>query len=99
MITAIDAIDSKEIKKTLNFSKKKLGEISTSDNIRKNQEAFSTISQAFHVVLTKHAGNENYARYYCPMVKKYWLQNIKKTAGNTQNIYAAKSMPSCGGIK
>lgn len=99
LIAAMDAIDNKEIKKMLEFSKKKLDEISKSDNLEKNQEAFSTVSQAFYVVLTKHAGNQNYARYYCPMVKKYWLQNTEKSQGKTQNIYAAKSMPNCGGKK
>ena len=99
LITAINAIDNEEIKKTLKFSKKKLEEISKSDNLEKNQEAFSTVSQAFHVVLTKYAENGKYARYYCPMVKKYWLQNTKKSGDKTYNIYAAKSMPHCGGMK
>jgi hypothetical protein len=96
---SIKKIDDNKIKKTLEYSKSKLIEISKSDNIENNQASFSTVSQSFYVVLTKYAGNKDYVRYYCPMVKKYWLQNVEKTGGKTKNVYASSSMPECGGIK
>jgi hypothetical protein len=99
LLEAIDKIQDEKVSKTLKYSKAKLNEILKSDDNEKNKEAFSTISQAFNVVLTKFAGNKNYMRYYCPMVKKYWIQNVKKTGDKTYNIYASSSMPNCGGAK
>lgn len=99
VIAAIDKVDDKTISKTLQFSKKKLEEILKSDDIKANQEAFNTVSQGIHVVLSKYAGNKKYARYYCPMVKKYWIQNIEKTKDKVYNPYASTTMPDCGSQK
>mgnify|MGYP000002837158 FL=1 len=91
----IEAIKDEKIAKTLNYTKKKLGEISKSDDIKVNKEAMNTVSQGILVVLEKHAPNKNYARYYCPMVKKYWIQNITKSE-EVVNPYAGDYMPHCG---
>ena len=96
VLEEIEAIKDEKIAKTLNYTKKKLSEISKSDDIKANKEAMNTVSQGILVVLEKHAPNKNYARYYCPMVKKYWIQNISDSE-KVMNPYASDSMPHCGG--
>lgn len=96
LLNEMEAIKDDKIVKTLSYTKKKLNEITMSDDIKANKEAMNTISQGLLVVLEKHAPNKNYARYYCPMVKKYWIQNISKSE-KVLNPYASASMPHCGG--
>ncbi len=91
-------IQNEKINKTLIYTKKKLGEISMSDDIKESKEAMNTVSQGMLVVLEKHAQNKDYARFYCPMVKKYWIQNKTKIK-KVMNPYASSSMPHCGSIK
>ena len=69
-----------------------------SDDIKESKEAMNTVSQGMLVVLEKHAPNKDYARFYCPMVKKYWIQNKTKIK-KVMNPYASSSMPHCGSIK
>lgn len=98
VLDEIEAIKDEKIAKTLNYTKKKLTEISASDDIKASQEAMNTVSQGLLVVLEKHAPNKSYARYYCPMVKKYWIQNISESE-KVMNPYASDSMPHCGAKK
>ena len=95
VLEEIEAIKDEKIAKTLTYTKKKLGEISKSDNIQTSKEAMNTVSQGLLVVLEKHAPNKSYARYYCPMVKKYWIQNVSDSE-KIMNPYASDSMPHCG---
>ncbi len=98
IITAIEKIKDDEIVKTLKYTKEKLHLVSKTDSLDENKKAFNIISQGLLVVLEKHAPNKNYLRYYCPMVQKYWIQNISKSE-KTYNPYKSKSMPHCGGPK
>ncbi len=95
---SIESIKDKKIAKTLSFSKKKLSEMVDSSDLESNKTAFGTVSHALLIVIDKHAPNKNYQGYYCPMVKKYWIQNISKSK-ETKNPYESVSMPSCGGPK
>jgi hypothetical protein len=67
-------------------------------DIESNKKSFNTVSQGILVVLDKYSHNKNYARYFCPMVKKYWIQNISKSE-KVMNPYASTTMPHCGAKK
>lgn len=98
VLKELENIKDKKINKTLIYTKKKLAEISMSDDIKESKEAMNTVSQGMLVVLEKYAPNKDYARFYCPMVKKYWIQNKTKIK-KVMNPYASSSMPHCGSIK
>jgi len=95
VLEKLNQIEDKQIQKKLNFSKKKLNEIISTKDAEKQKNAMNTVSQAFLVVLEKDIPNKNYARYYCPMEKKYWIQNVSETE-KVQNPYASSTMPTCG---
>ncbi len=95
LLDTTEKIKDEKIGKTLTYTKKKLNEILKSDDLKEIKKAFNTISQGLLVVLEKHAPNKNYSRYYCPMEKKYWIQNTAKT-DEVQNPYASEKMPHCG---
>ncbi|MCB9061916.1 MAG: DUF3347 domain-containing protein [Halobacteriovoraceae bacterium] len=98
ILKSIENIQNEKIKKALNFSITKLNEMSKSDDIKQNQESFNIVSQAFLYVIKSYSPNKNYVPYYCPMVKKYWIQNISKS-DVVMNPYASKTMPHCGEMK
>lgn len=95
LLTTIDEIKDEKIGKTLDYTKKKLGELKEAKSLDDSKEAFGVISRGLLVVLEKHAPNKSYAKYYCPMVKKYWIQNITESE-KVMNPYASSSMPHCG---
>jgi hypothetical protein len=95
LLKSIESIKDEKISKTLTYTKKKLGEISKSDNLENSKQAFDVVSRGLLVVLAKQAPNKSYAKYYCPMVKKYWIQNITESE-KVMNPYASSSMPHCG---
>ena len=81
------------------------------DNLYKYLESFSkaqnreiqnsllnSISKKlFDILIEGDKENKEYSLYYCPMVKKYWLQNTIKIS-EVQNPYAPE-MPNCGSKK
>jgi hypothetical protein len=95
LLEAIEAIENEKISKVLSFSKTKLSLMIDSKNLETSRSAMNIVSQAMLIVLEKHVPNKNYARYYCPMVKKYWIQNISDS-DKVMNPYAADTMPHCG---
>lgn len=95
VLEKLNQIEDKQIQEKLNYSKKKLNEIISTKDVEIQKNAMNTVSQAFLVVLEKDIPNENYARYYCPMEKKYWIQNVSETE-KVQNPYASSTMPTCG---
>lgn len=95
---SIDGIKDEKISKTLGFAKKKLNEIASSSDFEANKTSFGTVSHALLIVLEKHSMNKGYGGYYCPMVKKYWIQNTAKSK-KVMNPYASSSMPECGSPK
>jgi hypothetical protein len=94
----IEKIKDETILKTLGYTKKKLQELGQSDDLSSAQDAMNIVSQGLFVVLDKHSPNKKYARYYCPMVKKYWIQNISES-DKVMNPYAPSVMPHCGSKK
>ncbi len=95
VLKQIEDIKDEKMIKTLTYTKKKLESLVNVDTLEKGQADFNTISQGLLVVLEKESPNNNYSRYYCPMVKKYWIQNIKESE-KVMNPYASDSMPHCG---
>ena len=75
---------------------KKAKELSKTDDLQKAHKDFHSISVGMLALLDRVMPNKSYARYYCPMVKKYWIQNITKSE-KVMNPYASDTMPHCGG--
>ncbi len=92
---SIEGIRDKKIAKTLSFAKEKLSEIASSSVFEANKESFGTVSHALLIILEKHSAHKIYRGHYCPMVKKYWIQNTKKSK-KVMNPYASTTMPHCG---
>jgi hypothetical protein len=70
----------------------------TKDNERKaSNEAYALIAKnlAFQLV-EKYELDNAYQTFYCPMVRKYWVQ-LKIEKAVVYNPYAPE-MPNCGGI-
>jgi predicted RNA-binding Zn-ribbon protein involved in translation (DUF1610 family) len=94
LIQAIDKISHKEIKKLLEFSKTKLLELKKDNEQKRNNHNYNLISMAMIHVLSKYDLGDTYNAYYCPMVKKKWIQNSKKVK-KVSNPYDSR-MPHCG---
>ncbi len=97
LLEEISQVNDDNISKALNFSKKKLEAIQRSSQLIDSYDALNIVSQALFATAKKYSKLKGYSRYYCPMVKKYWMQpaQMKKT----NNPYAVKTMPHCGSKK
>ena len=95
MIKLIHSLEKKEQKKVLNYSVLKLEEMITTDNWELIKNNFNIVSQGLLIIIEKELPNSKYRRYYCPMEKKYWIQNTAKVE-KVHNPYAPDSMPHCG---
>lgn len=80
-----------EIQKVKNLLLK-LAPSQTEDENKKN---FSLANALLVNVINSYDLGEKYKAYYCPMVRKKWIQDVSKKA-KVQNPYDA-SMPECGG--
>lgn len=79
--------------KGLKENLKSLEAISKANTKDKNLELYGKIAPA--LVAMRRAGKvENYEVYYCPMVKKHWVQNAKTTPA-VRNVFA-QYMLECG---
>jgi hypothetical protein len=92
--SAFGKIEDAKISKLLVFAKKKLSEIKEDNKKKMNNENYHIVSSAMIFVINKYDLGSEYNAYSCPMVKKKWVQNSKKSA-EIQNPYAA-NMPDCG---
>lgn len=95
---SLNQIKDEKLNKTLAYAKKKTQELLEASSSEDRHEKFHVISQALWVALDKEGARDNYARYFCPMVKKYWIQNVSES-DKTLNPYASESMPHCGSQK
>lgn len=64
---------------------------SKGDNIQSYGEYLPTLIE----VVKKYAPDSKYQIYYCPMVKKYWVQD-ERTNSTVKNVFA-QDMLECGG--
>lgn len=90
-------IQDPEISKKLSFAVSKLTEIKSSNTRDQNNEALHITSTALIHLMKKEKANSKYKAYFCPMVKKNWIQNTEDTK-KVMNPYAPE-MPHCGGPK
>ncbi len=95
VLKEVQSIKDEKMVKTLTYTKKKLQALTQVASLEEGKKDFDTISQGLLVVLEKQAPHKKYARYYCPMVKKYWIQNISESE-EVMNPYASRMMPHCG---
>ena len=92
----LNKITGKEVSKALDSTRKKVKNLIKATNMETAHKDFNVVSQGMLMVLDRFIPNKTYARYYCPMVKKYWIQNISES-DKVMNPYAADTMPHCGG--
>lgn len=72
-----------------------LKKISDKKSKTENVETYSKFMEGFLPLAKGHGLGDKHSVYYCPMVKKYWLQNTKLHK-KTQNVFA-QEMLECGG--
>ncbi len=92
--TEMSKISNPEISKLLQFANTKLEEIKEGNSKEDNFKAYNIISMALIHINSKYDFGKKYNSYYCPMVKKKWLQNDIKVSG-VKNPYS-DSMRDCG---
>ena len=93
---SIDKIHNPEIKKLLTYSNTKLAELKSSSDRDKSNQIYNTVSMTLIHVLSTYDTGLAHQPYYCPMVKKKWIQN-PKNGDKVENPYAS-NMPHCGGV-
>lgn len=72
-----------------------LGMIKEDNDKDKNYEAYHSLSKVLVTLIETYDLGSTYNVYYCPMVKKKWVQNSQKRR-KVHNPYAPE-MPHCGG--
>jgi len=72
-----------------------LEKISAKQTQEENKKQYGLANIYFVKIINKYDLGEKYQAYYCPMVRKKWVQNTQKGV-DVQNPYDA-SMPDCGG--
>lgn len=95
LLSSLNEINDEKINKTLSYSKRKLQNMTKMESLEEARSSFNIVSQGLLVILEKQSPRNNYSRYYCPMLKKYWIQNISQSE-KVMNPYAPQSMPHCG---
>ncbi|MDH5581967.1 MAG: hypothetical protein OEY33_08660 [Bdellovibrionales bacterium] len=90
----ISSIEDEEVSKLLAYSKKTLNKMSKEEDRSELNNQLNRISMALIHIMKKYSLDLDYSSYYCPMVKKKWIQNSKKVS-EVQNPYAPE-MPNCG---
>lgn len=91
---AISKIEEEEVKKRLVYSKKTLDKMADIRDSSELNKKLNTVSMALIYILDKYNVDKKYQSYYCPMVKKKWIQNTS-VESKVLNPYAPE-MPHCG---
>ena len=94
MVSLIDKISHKEIKKLLGFGKKQLELLTAKRSQKENNQSYHMFSMAMIHIMNTYELGDKYKGYRCPMVRKQWVQNTEKM-DKVHNPYAAY-MPHCG---
>lgn len=84
-----------EFKKTLAPALKASGELLSNEKKEQDNESYHRLSLALVKLVETYKLGGVYNVYYCPMVKKRWVQNSEKMR-KVHNPYAPE-MPHCGG--
>jgi len=93
---SLEAISNKDIQSKLKSENVYtfLNAIKMTDNRTVNDSLLDNVSKKLNEIILSKYDLSDYNLYYCPMVKKHWLQNSKKMA-KVHNPYAP-DMKSCG---
>lgn len=91
----LSAIKDKTIKVEVELAEIYLAKIASKNKKEVNYEAYHGISKALSRLVEGYELGSTYNVYYCPMVKKKWVQNSVKRR-KVHNPYAPE-MPHCGG--
>lgn len=89
---ALGKIEDKDLAKKLKFSIETLKTIKSSKSEAENKNALHLVSMALIHLQGQYKVNKNYQSFYCPMVKKKWLQ---PQGEELMNPYSS-AMPHCG---
>ncbi len=81
----------KDIKRTISYLEKIKASASRDDNNKNYHLASSFLIK----LINKYDFGPKYQAYYCPMVRKKWVQNVEEKS-RVHNPYDP-SMPHCGG--
>jgi len=91
---AYQKIKDPEIQEALKSGFEGLSEIRLKNSLRINHEHYDAASSALIWLLETYGLGSQYNAFRCPMVRKKWVQDTRKTPG-VQNPYAPK-MRACG---
>ena len=91
----ISRIEDKKLKKVFKRSVKILLKIKASEDKEKNYHYYWLVNKSLVEVLKTYDLGSTYNVYYCPMLKKHWVQNSTKK-NKVHNPYAGDYMPHCG---
>jgi hypothetical protein len=95
LATRVDSVKDKKIKKLFKRTSKQLLKIKASGEKDKNYHLYGLVNKTLVEILKKYDLGSDYNIYYCPMLKKSWVQNSKKK-NKVHNPYAGDYMPHCG---
>lgn len=91
----LDSIKDKVVMPEIEAAQKNLAKIAAKNKKEDNYEAYHEVSKALVKLIETYDLGSTYNVYYCPMVKKKWVQNSVKRR-KVHNPYAPE-MPHCGG--
>lgn len=93
-IKTIKALKKGHIKMMLEKEVHNLSKITSTSNRKSNNEYYAKFSRSLFDVLEKYSLEGKYQGYYCPMAKKFWVQDAKAVKV-VENPYLP-SMKQCG---
>ena len=95
LLKKFSAVDSKNFKTDLDRGKKFLEKISQTATRDENNKNYHLTNSFLIKLINKYDFGPKYQPYYCPMVRKKWIQNVD-VKSRVHNPYDP-SMPHCGG--
>ncbi len=91
----VEKVKAAEFKKILKPTLSSIDELISSQAKNKDNESYHKVILALVRLVESYNFGSTYNVYYCPMVKKRWVQNSQKMR-KVHNPYAPE-MPHCGG--
>lgn len=95
VLAALSKVNDKKLQDKLAKAIKYLKEIKKSNRLEDNNKYYHFANVFLIQLINKFDFGPKYQAYYCPMVRKKWIQNVSKME-KVHNPYDS-SMPHCGG--
>ncbi len=95
LIKKFEMVKSEKFKEDLGRALKYLSKISKDAKRKDNNKNYHLTSSFLIKLINKYDFGPKYQAYYCPMVRKKWIQNVD-VKSRVHNPYDP-SMPHCGG--